>query len=362
MPEPAASRLLRPLRIGDISLSGNVLLAPLAGITDYPLRKICRRFGASLVVSEMISSQAIIRSNRRAAKMASTSHEEYPLMVQISGSDPEVMAQAARINQAMGAAIIDINMGCPQRKIVKTGAGAALMKTPELAEKIIKAVKEAVSCPVTVKMRLGWDSMSCNAVELAQAAEEAGVALVTVHGRTRAQIFSGQADWHKIRDVVQAVNCPVIANGDITSPEDARRCLEITGAAGIMIGRGALGRPWLFRQVTEYLEHDIMPPSPSLSEQHEIILEHLQGLIDFYGKQTALWLSRKHLGWYSKGLGGSANFRRAVNYAKSIDHVVAYTNEFYTWLARQRRAMGPIDLPNSTKPDAMDLPHNCDAV
>ena len=326
------SSLVHPLLIRDIRLPNNIILAPLAGITDYPLRRICRGFGAGLVVSEMISSQAIVRNNRRAGKMVSTSRQEYPLMVQVSGSDPEIMARAAVMNVELGAAVIDINMGCPQRKIVKTGAGAALMKTPELAEQIIRQVIEAVSCPVTVKMRLGWDSTSQNVVELAQAAEAAGVSMITVHGRTRSQIFSGTANWEAIAEVVQAVKCPVIANGDIRTPDDARRCLEITGAAGIMIGRGALGRPWLFRQVIACLQDGTIIPDPVLSEQYDIVQGHLQALIEFYGRQTALWLSRKHLAWYSKGLRGSSNFRKAVNYASSIDEVISFTDEYYSRL------------------------------
>ena len=324
--------LLHPLKINRILLPNNVLLAPLAGITDYPLRKICRGFGAGLTVSEMISSQAIVRNNRRAGRMVSTSRREYPLMVQISGADPEVMARAACINLELGAAIIDINMGCPQRKIVKTGAGAALMKTPERAVEVIKAIIAATECPVTVKMRLGWDISSQNVVELAKAADMAGVAMITVHGRTRSQMFSGQADWKAIREVVQAVKCPVVANGDINTPEDAARCLAITNAAGIMIGRGALGRPWLFKQVTAWLKDGAHIPAPSISRQHDIIQGHLQALIDFYGRQTALWLSRKHLAWYSKGLRGSANFRKAVNYAQDIQTVIRFTMEFYRML------------------------------
>ena len=341
--EKKDSSLMRPLSIGAIRIPNNVILAPLAGITDYPLRKICRGFGAGLVVSEMISSQAIVRSNKRAGKMASTSREEYPLMVQISGSDPEVMARAARMNRELGAAIIDINMGCPQRKIVKTGAGAALMKTPVLAEQIIKSVIDAVDCPVTVKMRLGWDSGSRNVLELAGAADSAGVAMITVHGRTRSQMFSGEASWEQIAEVVRAVGCRVIANGDIRTPEDARRCLEVTGAAGIMIGRGALGRPWLFRQVLAYLEDGTVVPDPELSEQHRIIQGHLQGLIDFYGRQTALWLSRKHLAWYSKGLRGSSNFRKAVNYAQSIDDVIRFTRDYYAALEAEELTEPPLE-------------------
>lgn len=332
--------LLHPLKIKKILLSNNVILAPLAGITDYPLRKICREFGAGLTVSEMISSQAIVRNNRRAGRMVSTSREEYPLMVQISGADPEIMARAACMNLELGAAIIDINMGCPQRKIVKTGAGAALMKTPERALKIIESVIAAVKCPVTVKIRLGWDSSSQNVVELAKAADMAGVAMITVHGRTRSQMFSGQADWKAIKEVVQAVKCPVVANGDINTPEDAARCLAVTGAAGIMIGRGALGRPWLFKQVTSWLRDGAHVNAPLLSRQHDIIQGHLQALIDFYGSRTALWLSRKHLAWYSKGLRGSANFRKAVNYAQDIHAVIRFAMEYYRMLEAQE-ALSP---------------------
>ncbi len=327
--------LVHPVDIGGVRVPNNIFLAPLAGITDFPLRTICRRFGAGLVVSEMISSQAIVRNNKRAAKMASTCQDEYPLVVQISGSDPEIMAGAARMNVGLGAAIIDINMGCPQRKIVKTGAGSALMKTPELALEIIKGVMDAVDCPVTVKMRLGWDSKSRNVIELAQAACDAGVAMITVHGRTRAEMFSGNADWEAIADVVSAVSCPVVANGDITAPEDALECLQVTGAAAIMIGRGALGRPWLFRQVLEFLEHGAYSPAPDISRQHLLVKEHLSALVDFYGRQTALWLSRKHLAWYSKGLRGSSHFRKSVNYAKDIDEVFRFVDEYYSWLDRE---------------------------
>lgn len=321
--------LFHPVCVGSVRLPGNVFAAPLAGVTDYPLRRITRESGACLAVSEMISSQALIRKSGRSVQMADSAREEFPLSVQISGSDPEIMADAAAINEALGAAIIDINMGCPQRKIVKTGAGSALMKDMANAARIIRKVVNRVSVPVTVKMRLGWDQNSLNAVDLARLAEAEGASMLVVHGRTRKQMFTGRADWKAIKAIKDAVRCPVIVNGDIQTVEDAKEALEQSGADGIMIGRGMLGRPWIFRQIKEYLKTGKRLRPPSLEEQYHTASEHLAGLQTFYGEPVCVWLSRKHLAWYTKGLRGSAAFRRELNKETDINRVAAMLERFY---------------------------------
>ncbi|PXF56440.1 MAG: tRNA dihydrouridine synthase DusB [Deltaproteobacteria bacterium] len=323
---------LQTLKIGPVVLPNPVFLAPMAGITDYPFRCLARSFGAGLVVSEMISSQALVRNSVRSVRMASTAEEEFPLAVQISGSDPVVMAEAARINESLGAAIIDINMGCPQRKIVKTGAGASLMRDEVLAGRVIETIVKAVSVPVTVKIRLGWDHKSINAAGIARIAQDSGASLVTVHGRTRSRMFTGKADWPAIREVKETVFIPVIANGDIQSPKDASLCLEVSRADGIMIGRGALGRPWLFDQTLHFLKTGEDKRPPGLEDQYAVAKKHFEYIVDFYGFPVGLWLSRKHLAWYTKGLHGSALFRKSLNNTKSIDEIKELLKRFYETL------------------------------
>mgnify|MGYP001083488030 CR=1 FL=1 len=323
---------LQPIKVGSVVLPNPVFLAPMAGITDYPFRCLARSFGAGLVASEMISSQALVRNSVRSVRMAGTAEEEFPLAVQISGSDPVVMAEAARINESLGAAIIDINMGCPQRKIVKTGAGASLMRDEVLAGRIIGAIVKAVSVPVTVKIRLGWDHKSINAARIAKIAQDSGASLVTVHGRTRSRMFSGKAGWSAIREVKEAVSIPVIANGDIQSPKDASLCLEVSGADGIMVGRGALGRPWLFDQILHLLETGEDKRPPGIEDQYALAKKHFEHIVDFYGLPVGLWLSRKHLSWYTKGLHGSALFRKSLNNTKSFDEVKESLRRFYETL------------------------------
>ena len=320
---------LQAIKIGQVVLSNPLFLAPMAGITDYPFRCLARSFGAGLVVSEMIASQAIVRNSARSVRMASTAEEEFPLAVQISGSDPVVMAEAARINESLGAAIIDINMGCPQRKIVKNGAGASLMRDEVLAARVIEAIVSAVSIPVTVKIRLGWDHRSINAIRIAKIAQDSGASLITVHGRTRSQMFLGKADWSAIRSVKEAVSIPVIANGDIQSPSDASLCLEVSGADRIMIGRGALGSPWLFDQILHFLKTGEDKRPPDLEDQYAVARKHFEHIVDFYGFPVGLWLSRKHLAWYTKGLHGSTLFRKSLNDTKSFDEVKELLRRFY---------------------------------
>ncbi len=293
----------------------------MAGITDYPLRSIVREFGAGLTVSEMVSSQALVHDNLRSLTMIRTAKEESPLAVQIFGSDPGTMSRAAKIAESLGATIVDINMGCPQHKVVKSGAGADLMRNELLAARLIEGVVKAISIPVSVKIRLGWDHRSINASRIAKVAQDSGASLVTVHARTRSQMFSGKADWSAIREIKNAVSIPVIANGDIQGPKDARLCLEVSGADGIMIGRGVLGRPWIFEQILYFLKTGNDKGAPGIEDQYGVAKRHLEYLIDFYGLSRGLLLSKRHLAYYSRGLRGSAVFREALNYTKTANEL-----------------------------------------
>jgi len=302
------------IQVGPVLLDAPVFLAPMSGVTDEPFRKLVRRSGVGLVVSEMIASGAMIRAVREEIqKLATDCAEEYPMAVQLAGWDPADMAEAARLNEDRGAAIIDINMGCPAKKVVNKLAGSALMREEDLARRIIEAVVNAVSVPVTLKMRTGWDDENRNAPTLARIAEDTGVKMLTVHGRTRCQMYTGQADWPFIGTVKQAVGIPVIANGDIETVEDAAECLRISGADGVMIGRGVYGRPWFPNQVVNYLHHGVRLPDPSLAEQRETLLAHVDAMLLHYGAHTGTRIARKHIGWYTKGLPESARFRQAIN-------------------------------------------------
>ena len=315
--------------IGPLTLDTPVILAPMTGVTDRPFRMLVKRFGAGLTVTEMIASEAMIRDTRQSRQKAAWDASEEPVSMQLAGCEPARMAEAAKLNEGLGAAIIDINMGCPVKKVVNGHAGSALMREPDLARRIIEATVKAVKVPVTLKMRMGWDHASLNAPELARGAEDLGVQLITVHGRTRCQLYGGTADWAFIRRVKDAVKLPVIANGDICSIADAEAALEASGADGVMIGRGAYGRPWLIAQVMAALTGRAVPADPSLAQQHALVREHYAMMLDLYGPVIGVNLARKHLGWYTKGLTDSGTFRNAVNQLADPLAVVSMVDRFY---------------------------------
>ncbi|HEU5481573.1 MAG TPA: tRNA dihydrouridine synthase DusB [Sphingomicrobium sp.] len=326
---------LKPIEIGPVRIDAPVILAPMTGVTDLPFRRVVKRYGAGLTVSEMIASQAMIRETRQSLQKALWDPSEQPVSLQLAGCEPEVMAEAAKLNEQRGAAIIDINMGCPVKKVVNGEAGSALMRDLPLATAIIAATVRAVSVPVTLKMRMGWDHSSLNAPDLARIAEGLGIRMITVHGRTRCQMYKGGADWAFIRRVKDAVSIPVIANGDICSIDDAREALRQSGADGVMIGRGAYGRPWFLAQAIAELVHDGTWTEPSLDEQLEAMLGQYEEMLALYGCQTGVNLARKHIGWYTKGLPGSAELRNRVNLQGDPAAVVSMLREFYApWLTR----------------------------
>jgi len=327
------------MQIGSLVLRNNLFVAPMAGVTDRPFRQLCKKFGAGLAVSEMVASNSLLWGSEKTRRRANHDGEVDPIAVQIAGADPAMMADAARYNVGQGAQIIDINMGCPAKKVCNVMAGSALLRDESMVGRILKAVVDAVEVPVTLKFRTGWDSGSRNALRVAKIAEDSGIKLLSLHGRTRACGFSGQAEYDTIRVVKAATRLPVIANGDISTPEKARFVLDYTGADGVMIGRAAQGRPWIFREIEHYLATGEKLPEPLVSEIHAVLIDHLHDLYGFYGRERGVKIARKHVSWYTKGLAGSAAFRHHMNRLETCEEQLDTVNRFFEQLAQQHRQL-----------------------
>ncbi len=320
------------MQIGSHQLKNNLVVAPMAGVTDRPFRQLCKRMGAGLAVSEMVTSNSLLYGSAKTRLRANHEGEVNPISVQIAGADPVMMAEAAKHNVDNGAQIIDINMGCPAKKICNVMAGSALLKDEPLVSQILKAVVGAVDVPVTLKIRTGWDKNNRNAVEIAKMAEDIGVQALAMHGRTRACLYKGDAEYDTIAAVKQAINIPLIANGDITTPEKAKHVLDYTGADAVMIGRAAQGRPWIFREIDHYLKTGQYLPTPEVKEIREVMIEHLHDLYDFYGDLKGMRIARKHIAWYTKGLKNSAGFRHHMNTLETIEAQQAGIAEYFDQL------------------------------
>lgn len=327
------------MQIGPHILKNNLIVAPMAGVTDRPFRQLCKSLGAGMAVSEMVSSNSLLWGSEKTQRRANHEGEVDPISVQIAGADPAMMAEAARYNVAQGAQIIDINMGCPAKKICNVMAGSALLQDQPLVQRILDAVVGAVNVPVTLKIRTGWDTQHKNALAVAHIAEDAGVQALAIHGRTRACAYTGHAEYDTIAAVKARVKIPVIANGDITTPEKARQILEYTGADAIMIGRAAQGRPWIFREINHYLVTGEHLQLPEVAEIHRVLINHLHELYYFYGEYSGVRIARKHISWYTKGLVGSAVFRHAMNQLQTTDQQLSAINKFFDELADYGRRL-----------------------
>ena len=321
------------MHIGPFELKNNLIVAPMAGVTDRPFRQLCKLMGAGMAVSEMVASNSLLWGSEKTRRRANHDGEVDPISVQIAGADPQMLADAARYNVDEGAQIIDINMGCPAKKVCNVMAGSALLKDEPLAARMLESVVGAVNAPVTLKIRTGWDRGNRNAVTVAKIAESSGIQALAIHGRTRACGFSGEAEYETIAEVKSEVNIPVIANGDIDSPERVKYVLECTQADAVMIGRAAQGRPWMFREVSHYLATGERLPPPEVDEIHRVLTAHLNELYAFYGEHTGVRVARKHISWYTKGLAGSAAFRHAMNQLQTCAEQLAAVNEFFSELA-----------------------------
>jgi tRNA-dihydrouridine synthase B len=320
------------MRIGQYQLANNLVLAPMAGVTDRPFRQLCKNMGAGMAVSEMVSSNSLLWGSRKTQRRANHDGETEPRSIQIAGADPKLMADAARYNADEGAQIIDINMGCPAKKVCNVMAGSALLQHEALVQRILEAVVNAVDVPVTLKIRTGWDSQHRNALAVARIAEQSGIQALAIHGRTRACMYNGEAEYDTIAAVKSAISIPVIANGDITSPEKAKHVLDYTRADAVMIGRAAQGWPWIFRELQHYLETGEKLAPPPLQEIRDTLLDHMQNLYAFYGESAGVRIARKHISWYSKGQRHGAAFRQTVNAVETVDEQLRVTKDFFDGL------------------------------
>ena len=317
------------MKIGPVQLRNRLIVAPMAGVTDRPFRILCKKLGAGMAVSEMVASNSLLWGSEKTIRRGNHEGEVEPKVIQIAGADPAMMAEAARYNVDKGAGIIDINMGCPAKKICNVYAGSALLKDESLVAKIVDAVVKAVDVPVTLKIRTGWDRQNRNALAIARIAEDHGIQSLAVHGRTRACMYEGDAEYDTIRAVKQSVAIPVVANGDIETPEKARYVLDYTGADAIMIGRAAQGRPWIFREIAHYLETGTRLAPPDVAETRDVLVGHLHELYEFYGMERGARVARKHIGWYTKGLSHSAVFRARMNTLETAEAQLAAVARFF---------------------------------
>lgn len=331
------------MQIGTHILKNKLIVAPMAGVTDRPFRQLCKLMGAGMAVSEMVSSNSLLWGSKKTERRANHEGEVSPISVQIAGADPEMLAAAARYNAEKGAQIIDINMGCPAKKICNVMAGSALLQNEKLVERILDTVVKAVDIPVTLKIRTGWDKQHKNALSIAHIAENSGIQALAIHGRTRACAYMGEAEYDTIAAVKATVKIPVIANGDITTPEKAKHILAHTKADAIMIGRAAQGRPWIFREINHYLATDQHLPIPEVTEIHQVLINHLADLYDFYGEYSGVRIARKHISWYTKGLVGSAGFRHAMNQLQTSDQQILETNIFFSKLAEESHRLSYVN-------------------